>query len=96
MHQNGASPTTNTTSAANNPQQQQHVVNYHVHQGEVISLQLGDGNMQVIPGRTLFLLNEHYSSISMCFMNGQFLSCDRIVILGKFFYLLFSSGVEKL
>jgi hypothetical protein len=30
---------------------QQHVVNYHIHQGEVISLQMGDGNMQVIPGR---------------------------------------------
>ena len=30
----------------------QHVVNYHVHQGEVISLQLGDGKVQVIPGKT--------------------------------------------
>jgi hypothetical protein len=31
---------------------QQHIVTYHVHSGEVISLQLGDGSMQVIPGRT--------------------------------------------
>ena len=33
-------------------QQQQHVVSYHLQQGEVISLQLGDGQVEVIQGRT--------------------------------------------
>ena len=29
-----------------------HVVNYHVHQGEVVSLQMGDGQVEVIHGKT--------------------------------------------
>ena len=29
-----------------------HVVKYHVHQGEIVSLQMGDGNVEVIHGKT--------------------------------------------
>ena len=46
----------------------QHVVNYHVHQGEVISLQLGDGQVQVIPGRNsnlIFILCFKINQISV-------------------------------
>lgn len=51
--QTSNSTTTATTTTANGGQ---HVVNYHVHQGEVISLQLGDGQVQVIPGRKIFVI----------------------------------------
>ena len=40
------------------PQQPQHVVSYHLQHGEVISLQLGDGQVEVIQGKT------NHSSIS--------------------------------
>ena len=36
---------------------QEYEVEYHLHQGEVISLQLGDGRVQIIPGKTIFLLH---------------------------------------
>ena len=32
------------------PGPQEYEVEYHLHQGEVISLQLGDGRVQIIPG----------------------------------------------
>lgn len=44
------SNTNNSSSSSSN--NNQHVVTYHVHSGEVISLQLGDGQVQVIPGKT--------------------------------------------
>ena len=34
---------------------QEYEVEYHLHQGEVISLQLGDGRVQIIPGKTMAL-----------------------------------------
>ena len=33
-----------------------HVVNYHVHQGEVVSLQMGDGQVEVIHGKIFSLI----------------------------------------
>ena len=35
-------------------QPHEYEVEYHLHQGEVISLQLGDGRVQIIPGKTYF------------------------------------------
>ena len=37
-------------------QPHEYEVEYHLHQGEVISLQLGDGRVQIIPGKTFFFL----------------------------------------
>ncbi|XP_059082249.1 fibronectin type-III domain-containing protein 3A-like isoform X2 [Tigriopus californicus] len=45
-----ASSNSNSNNNNNNNNNNQHVVTYHVHSGEVISLQLGDGQVQVIPG----------------------------------------------
>ena len=41
-----------------------HVVNYHVHQGEVVSLQMGDGQTEVIHGKT---------SVEILFLSPDFL-----------------------
>ena len=40
-----------------------HVVNYHVHQGEIVSLQMGDGNVEVIHGKTYETIVEMYTYI---------------------------------
>ena len=32
-----------------------HIVNYHVHQGEVVSLQMGDGQVEVIHGKIFYM-----------------------------------------
>ena len=46
----------NSSGLHQQPPQQQHVVSYHLQQGEVISLQLGDGQVEVIQGRTNFTI----------------------------------------
>ena len=46
------SPVQSVNNSGGMQQQQQHVVSYHLQQGEVISIQLGDGQVEVIQGRT--------------------------------------------
>ena len=49
-----------------------HVVNYHVRPGEVISLQMGGGQVEVIPGESRRLLFFFTWNSASCF----FLCCD--------------------
>ena len=44
-------------------QPHEYEVEYHLHQGEVISLQLGDGRVQIIPGKTYIFFSNHVKLI---------------------------------
>jgi hypothetical protein len=43
--------TSGSTVNSSEVQPQQYEVEYHLHQGEMISLQLGDGRVEIIPGK---------------------------------------------
>jgi len=58
----------NSSGLQQQPPQQQHVVSYHLQQGEVISLQLGDGQVEVIQGRT----KKHHFSLIEIYLGNEF------------------------
>lgn len=59
-------------------QPQEYEVEYHLHQGEVIQLQLGDGRVQIIQGKTLFFW--FHSRFYKCIFNqiqfSHYLCCS--------------------
>lgn len=63
---NVASPTASTgnsvVSNSSEVQHQQYEVEYHlVRQGEVVSLQLGDGRVEIIPGKPIYVIARKLS-----------------------------------